>query len=203
MSIALPVRRRRPAPKSGWVCRPKERPMSTLPSITGCVTDLVAILLGTSFFTRKAHTFGGRLGLQQRAVGSRLAGEDKEDGVGDKPRSDPSVISHRAAREVIPDPGVYQRFGRARHCLRASSYWNSAVAGMTYKRTPMCTLSARMRSRSNGLGSNLVHSDYGHEYPYFRERDREHDLPEHHIRDVPGERGFSSRPRGEAERRQG
>lgn len=97
----------------------------------------------------------------------------------------------------------FTREVQTRHRLRGSSYWISAVAGMTCKRTPMCTLSARMRSHSNGLGSNLVHSDYGHGYPYFRERDRDHDLPEHHIRDVPGERGFSSRPRGEAERRQG
>jgi hypothetical protein len=146
MSIALPVRRRRPAPKSGWVCRPKERPLSALLAILEFVTAPVAILLRTSFFTREVQT---------------------------------------------------------RHRLRVSSYWISAVPGMTYKRTPTCPLAARTRSRPIGLGISLDPLGYGRGYLYSRERDRDHDRPEHHTGDVRGESRLRSRPRGEAEGRQG
>jgi hypothetical protein len=145
MSIALPVRRRRPAPKSGWVCRPKERPLSALLAILEFVTAPVAILLRTSFFTREVQT---------------------------------------------------------RHRLRVSSYWISAVAGMTYKRTPTCPVAARTRSRLIGSGISLDPLGNGHGYLYLREGEWGHDRPEHHTSDVPGERGLSSRPRGEAERMQ-
>jgi hypothetical protein len=99
------------------------------------------------------------------------------------------------------------RVVQTRHRLRVSSYWISAVAGMTQKRTPTCPVAAQTRSRPMGFGISLDPLGYGRSYLYFRERDRERDRdldrPEHHIRDVPGERGFSSRPRGEAEGRQG
>ena len=61
MSIALPVRRRCPAAKSGWVCRPKERPLSALPAIVEFVIALVTILLGASFLKREVQIFGGVL----------------------------------------------------------------------------------------------------------------------------------------------
>jgi hypothetical protein len=61
MSIALPVRRRRPAAKSGWVCRPKERPLSLLPAIVEFVTAPVTILLGASSLKREVQIFGGVL----------------------------------------------------------------------------------------------------------------------------------------------
>jgi hypothetical protein len=61
MSIALPVRRRRPAAKSGWVCRPKERPLSVLPAIVEFVIAPVTILLGASFLKREMQIFGGVL----------------------------------------------------------------------------------------------------------------------------------------------
>jgi hypothetical protein len=202
MSIALPVRRRRPAAKSGWVCRLRERPLSALPTIVEFVTIPVAILLGASFLTREVQIFGGRLGLRQGAVGSGLAGGDKGEDAGDKRRSDPSAFGHRAAREVIPNPGECQRLGGARHYCPRTSSWIPACEGMTCKRTPACPLAARTRSRSSGLGINLVLLGYGHGYPYFREHDRGYDRPEHHTRDVRGESGLRRRPMGEAEGRQ-
>jgi hypothetical protein len=91
---------------------------------------------------------------------------------------------------------------QSRHRLRVSSYWISAFAGMTYKRTPTCLLAARTRSRPIGLGISLDPLGYGRGYLYSRERDRDHDRPEHHTGDVRGESGLRSRPRGEAERMQ-
>ena len=61
MSIALPVRGRCPAAKGGWVCPPKERPLSVLPGIVASVTAPVGILLGASFLEREVQTFGGVL----------------------------------------------------------------------------------------------------------------------------------------------
>ena len=61
MSIALPVRRRRPAAMSGWVCRPMERPLSLLPAIVEFVTAPVTILLGASFLKREVQIFVGVL----------------------------------------------------------------------------------------------------------------------------------------------
>ena len=145
MSIALPVRRRRPTVKGAWIYRPKERPLSTLQAILAFVTALVAILLGASFFTREVQT---------------------------------------------------------RHRLRVSSYWISAVAGMTYRGSPTCPLAARTRSHSMGLAIRLDPLGYGHGYLHLREGDRGHDRPEHHTSDVPYERDLNSRPRVEAERMQ-
>jgi hypothetical protein len=56
MSIALPVRRRRPIVKGAWVYRLKQRPMSALQAILEFVTAPVAILLGASLFTREVQT---------------------------------------------------------------------------------------------------------------------------------------------------
>jgi hypothetical protein len=92
MSIALPVRGRRPAAKSGWVWRLRERPLSVLPAVVEFVTAPVTILLGASLFTRKVQVFGGRFGLWEGAVGSGLAGGDKGEGAGDKGRTDPSAF---------------------------------------------------------------------------------------------------------------
>jgi hypothetical protein len=61
MSIALPVRRRCPAPENSWVCRPRERQSSVLPAIVEFVTAPVTILLGTSFLKREVQIFGGVL----------------------------------------------------------------------------------------------------------------------------------------------
>ena len=61
MSIALPVRRRCPAAKSGWVWRPKERPLGVLPAIVEFVTAPVTIFLGASFPKREVQIFGGVL----------------------------------------------------------------------------------------------------------------------------------------------
>jgi hypothetical protein len=204
MSIALPVRRRCPAAKSGWVCRPREWPLSVLPAIVEFVTAPVTILLGASFLKREVQIFGGRLGLPQGAVGSGLAGGDKGEGAGDTGRSDTSAFGHRVGREVIPNPGECQRLGGARHCLRVSSYWIRAFAGMTYKWTLTCLLAARTCSTSNGLRTNCVLLGYGHGYPYFRAHDRGHDRPEHHhhTRDARGESALRRRPIGEAEGRQ-
>jgi hypothetical protein len=92
MSIALPVRRRRPAAKSDWAYRPRERPLSMLPAILEFVTAPVTILLGASFLKREVQIFGGRLGLRQGAVGSGLAGGYKGEGAGDKGRTDPTAF---------------------------------------------------------------------------------------------------------------
>ena len=104
---------------------------------------------------------------------------------------------------ILLGASFFTRVVRTRHRLRVSSYWISAVAGMPYKRTPTCPVAAQTRSRSIGFGISLDQLGYGRGYLYFRERDRDHDRPEHHTSDVPGERGFSSRPRGEAEGRPG
>jgi len=80
MSIALPVRRRRPAAWGGRVCRSTERPSSAFPTIVEFVAAPVAILLGATFFTGAVEILGGRSGLRQGAVGSRLAGGDTEGG---------------------------------------------------------------------------------------------------------------------------
>ncbi len=104
---------------------------------------------------------------------------------------------------ILLGASFFTRVVQTRHRLRVSSYWISAVAGMTYKRTPTCPVAAQTRSRSIGFGISLDPLGYRRGYLDFRERDRDHDRPEHHTSDVPGERGFSSRPRGEAERRQG
>ena len=90
---------------------------------------------------------------------------------------------------------------QTRHRLRVFSHWISAFAGMTYKRTPTCPVAAQ--TRSIGFGISLDPLGYRRGYLYFRGRDRDHDRPELHASDVSGERGFSSRPRGEAEGRQG
>ena len=199
MSIALPVRRCRSAAKSGWVCRPRGRPLSALPAIVEFVAAPAAILLDASFLTREVQTFGGRLSLRQRAVGSRLAGWDKGEGAGDKRRSDPSAFGHRATREGIPNPGECQRLGGARHYCPQTSSWIPACEGMTCKRTLACPLAARTRSRSTGLGINLVLLGYGLGYPHFWEHDRGYDRPEHHTGDVGGESGLRRRPMEEAE----
>jgi hypothetical protein len=68
MSIALPVRKRRPAPKNGWVCRAKERPMSALPAVLEFVTASVSILLGAS----ERHTSDFPV---ESSLSSRLKGE--------------------------------------------------------------------------------------------------------------------------------
>jgi hypothetical protein len=61
MSIALPVRRRRPAAKSGWDYRPREQQLSVLPAIVEFVTAPVTILLGALFLKRGVQIFGGVL----------------------------------------------------------------------------------------------------------------------------------------------
>jgi hypothetical protein len=104
---------------------------------------------------------------------------------------------------ILLGASFFTREVQTRHRLRVSSYWNSAVAGMTYKRTPTCPVTARTRSRSIGSGISLDPLGNVHGYLYLREGEWGHDRPEHHIRDVPGERGLSSRPRGEAEGGQG
>lgn len=80
MSIVLPVRRRRPAAWGGRVCRSTGRPLSAFPTIVEFVAVPVAIPLGATFFTSAVQILGGRLGLRQGAVGSRLAGGDTEGG---------------------------------------------------------------------------------------------------------------------------
>jgi len=204
MSIALPVRKRRPAAKSGWVCRLKERSFSMLPAILMFVTAPVSIILGASFLKREVQIFMGRLGLQQGAVGNGLVGEDKGEDAGDKGRSDPSAFGHQFSREVVPNPGECQSFRGARNCLRASSFWIPAFAGMTYKWTSTCPRAAQTCSRSNGRGINCVLLGHGHGYPYFRAHHRGHDRPEHHhhTRDARGESGLRRCPMGETEGRQ-
>ena len=103
---------------------------------------------------------------------------------------------------ILLGASFFTREVQTRHRLRVSSYWISAIAGMTYKRTPTCPLAARTRSRPIGLGFSLDPLGYGRGYLFFRERDRDHDRPEHHTSDVRGESSLRSRPRGEAERMQ-
>jgi hypothetical protein len=79
VSIALPVRRHRHAAWGGWVCRSTEQPLSAFPTIVEFVAAPVAILFGATFFAGAVQILGGRLGLRQRAVGSRLAGGDMEE----------------------------------------------------------------------------------------------------------------------------
>ena len=56
MSIALPVRRRRPTVKGASVYRLKGRPMSALQAILEFVTAPVSILIGASYFSREVQT---------------------------------------------------------------------------------------------------------------------------------------------------
>jgi hypothetical protein len=74
MSIALPVRRRRPAAKSSWVCIPKERLLSMLPAIVEFVTTPVTSLLGVSFLEREVQIFGNHWvsGRESSAADSRV-----------------------------------------------------------------------------------------------------------------------------------
>ena len=58
MSIALPVRGGCPAAKCGWVCLPKERPLSVLPGIVEFVTAPVTMLLRASFLKLEVQIFG-------------------------------------------------------------------------------------------------------------------------------------------------
>jgi hypothetical protein len=58
MSIALPVRRRRPTAKSDRICRPREQLLSVLPAIVEFVTTRVTILLGAFFPKREVQIFG-------------------------------------------------------------------------------------------------------------------------------------------------
>jgi len=116
----------------------------------------------------------------------------------------PAIVEFvEAPVAILLGASFFTRVVQIRHRLRVSSHWISAVGEMTIKRTPRCPVAAQTRSRSIGFGISLDPLGYGRGYLYFRERDRSHDRPEHHIRDVPGERGISSRPRGEAEGRQG
>ncbi len=82
MSIALPVRGRRHAAWGDRVCRSTERSLSTFLTIVEFVAAPVAILVGATSFTSVAEKpVGGRLGLRQGAVNSRLAGGYTEGGV--------------------------------------------------------------------------------------------------------------------------
>jgi hypothetical protein len=79
VSIALPVRTHRHAAGGGWVCRLAEQPLSAFSTTVGFVAAPVAILFGATFFAGAVQILGGRLGLRQGAVGSRLAGGDVEE----------------------------------------------------------------------------------------------------------------------------
>jgi hypothetical protein len=79
VSIALPVRRYRHAAWGGRVCRPTEQPLSAFSLIVEFVAAPVAILFGATFIAGAVHTLGGRLGLRQGAVGSRLTSGDTEE----------------------------------------------------------------------------------------------------------------------------
>ena len=71
VSIALPVRSHPPV-AWGAVCRSIKRPSSAFPTIAEFMATPVAIRLGApSFTSAEEKCLGGRLGLQQRAVGSR------------------------------------------------------------------------------------------------------------------------------------
>lgn len=80
MSIALPACRCDPAAWGGRVRRSTERPLSAFSTIVEFTAAPVAILLSATFFTSEVQILGGRLGLRQGAVGSRLAGGDTEEG---------------------------------------------------------------------------------------------------------------------------
>ena len=79
VSIAFPVCRHRPAARGGTVCRSTEQPLSAFSTIVEFAAAPVAILFGATFFAGAVQTLGGRLGLREGAVGSRLAGGDMEE----------------------------------------------------------------------------------------------------------------------------
>ena len=79
MSIALPICRYRHTAWGGRVCRSTEQPLSAFPTIVEFAAAPVTILFGATFFARAVQILGGRLGLRQGAVGSRLAGGDMEE----------------------------------------------------------------------------------------------------------------------------
>jgi hypothetical protein len=80
MSTALPDRNYRPV-AWGAVCRSTKRSLSALPTIAGVMAAPVAIRLGAPSCTSAVEkSLGGRLGLQQGAVGSRPAGGFTEGG---------------------------------------------------------------------------------------------------------------------------
>lgn len=71
MSIALPVRRRRPAAWDGRVCRSTERSLSAFPTIVEFMAAPVAILPGAVFFASAVEKFLGEI----LEVGTILARE--------------------------------------------------------------------------------------------------------------------------------
>jgi hypothetical protein len=79
VSIALPVRRYRHAAWGGRVCRSTEQPLSAFSTKVEFAAAPVAVLFGATFFAGAVKILGGRLGLRQGAVGSRLAGGDMEE----------------------------------------------------------------------------------------------------------------------------
>jgi len=79
VSIALPVRGHHHAAWGGQVCRSTVQSLSTLSNVVEFVAAPVVILFGATFFAGTVQILGGRLGLRQGAVGSRLAGGDMEE----------------------------------------------------------------------------------------------------------------------------
>jgi hypothetical protein len=81
VSIALPVLSHPPVAR-GAVCRSTRRPLSALPTIPEFMATPVAMRLGGPSFTSAVEkSLGGRLGLQQGAVGSRPVSGCTEGGV--------------------------------------------------------------------------------------------------------------------------
>jgi hypothetical protein len=194
MSIALPVRRRRHAAWGGRVCRSTERLLSTFLTIVEYVAAPDAILLGATPFTSAAEkSFGGRLGLRQGAVGSRLAGRYTE---GDVEMDVRAILAPLAAD--LPEKSTQFSWVMNKDTLALQRF--ALVWMLRFGHRLLSKFGSGSRSRYPPLRPPPVRRINHCEYRY-REHDRSYDLPEHHTRDVRNESGPGRHLMGEAKRR--
>ena len=194
MSIALPVRRRRPAAWGGRVCRSTERPLSAFPNMVKLVAVPVAILLcATPYTSAVEQSRGGRLGLQQGAIGTRLAGRYTE---GDVEMDVRAILAPLAAdlpekatqfsSVMNKDTFALQRFALVRMLRFGHRLLSKFGSGSRSRYPPLRPPPVR----------RINHCEYRH-----RQHNRSYDLPEHHTRDVRNESGPGRNLMREAKRR--
>jgi hypothetical protein len=194
MSIALPVRRRRHAAWGSRVCRSTERFLSTFLTIVEYVAAPAAILLCTTPFTSAVEqSRGGRLGLQQGAIGTRLAGRYTE---GDVEIDVRAILAPLAADlpekatqfswVINKDTFALQRFALVRMLRFGHRLLSKFGSGSRSRYPPLRPPPVR----------RINHCEYRH-----RQHNRSYDLPEHHTRDVRNESGPGRNLMREAKRR--
>ncbi len=195
MSIALPVRRRRHAAWGGRVCRSTERSLSTFLTIVEFVAAPVAILVGATSFTSVAEKpVGGRLGLRQGAVNSRLAGGYTEGGV---EIAVGAILAPLAS--ALPQKSTLFSWIMNKDILALQRF--ALVLMLRFGHGFSLSLRSGSRSRYPPLQPPPARRINHREYRY-RQHNRSYALLEHHTRDVRNESGPSRLPMGEAKRRQ-